>query len=735
MQRVVVLFLVLSFARGQYPGLDEVFQWYETTMSGASRPFTLESVGALADVVNKAVPSLTAQNGSAFSLSNPSDQMKMIDASGKPGGGLLEGHVQFFGDFDQCIDLGNDVARYCLVSTTLLSPVPPNDVVLPNVAWGLCTNASNNESAVKEIALNILGKVFKITSMDVTCHKEKSYTPTALFLIVIFSLLGLLILLSTLYDIIILTKKQSPSTESKVEFKLTETAGIESDDKSGLLNKKEEEEEEEVEEEGDKDQITEEVQIEIKGNKRNEDERSCRMGLFLAFSMARNLPKLLNTKTQSKSIDCLHGIRALSMFWVILGHCYLWLIYSGAVANFVSASTILHEFPFQAVINAVFAVDTFFFLSGLLVMFLAYQHLKANDGRFPWLSFYLHRLWRLTPTYLVALLVIWQLLPYFNDGPVWDKSLPPVITTPCNSYWWTNLLYVNNFYPNKFTGECMAWTWYLANDMQMYILSPLIIIPAYKFGLVGLLVPLAICLVAVFGCLIGLSAKYGFPANAVVAAQFGDGKGYENVVYDKFYTRASPYLIGLFLGYCLARIATEQHFPSNRYLTMIQKRKRYIIPVAWCLAFFLGLVLVYGLYDYNRGYERPKSVSILYIAFSTFSWGLALAILVYLCHAGHGGIINGILSWSGWVPLSRLTYSAYLIHPAVLSYINFSTRSAIFFSHSFMAFRYVSVLGISYLCALLLSLSIEYPCAAIEKVLRNLKVKHPKILTKFVRRR
>ena len=87
---------------------------------------------------------------------------------------------------------------------------------------------------------------------------------------VIFSLLGLLILLSTLYDIIILTKKQSPSTESKVEFKLTETAGIESDDKSGLLNKKEEEEEEEVEEEGDKDQITEEVQIEIKGNKRNE---------------------------------------------------------------------------------------------------------------------------------------------------------------------------------------------------------------------------------------------------------------------------------------------------------------------------------------------------------------------------------------------------------------------------------------------------------------------------------
>lgn len=27
--------------------------------------------------------------------------------------------------------------------------------------------------------------------------------------------------------------------------------------------------------------------------------------------------------------------------------------------------------------------------------------------------------------------------------------------------------------------ECMAWTWYLANDMQFFILSPFIIIPLY----------------------------------------------------------------------------------------------------------------------------------------------------------------------------------------------------------------------------------------------------------------
>jgi hypothetical protein len=47
-------------------------------------------------------------------------------------------------------------------------------------------------------------------------------------------------------------------------------------------------------------------------------------------------------------------------------------------------------------------------------------------------------------------------------------------TNHCREYWWTNLLNVNNFYPADFHATCMSWTWYLANDMQFYVVALII---------------------------------------------------------------------------------------------------------------------------------------------------------------------------------------------------------------------------------------------------------------------
>ena len=50
---------------------------------------------------------------------------------------------------------------------------------------------------------------------------------------------------------------------------------------------------------------------------------------LLCFSVYTNGAKVLDTKTGPGSIDCIHGIRFLSMSWVVLGHVFI----SGAQLN------------------------------------------------------------------------------------------------------------------------------------------------------------------------------------------------------------------------------------------------------------------------------------------------------------------------------------------------------------------------------------------------------------------
>ncbi|XP_065828414.1 nose resistant to fluoxetine protein 6-like [Oscarella lobularis] len=699
------LFSIVSVAQGYTPAASDAFRRF---ISSDQRSYpTKEAFDSLFLNLAKNVTPPLPHIGP--------DITRMIDATGKPGSGILTGNTQFLGDFDECESLGSDVSKYCLFSAALdAKPTPKNETTLlsnfsiPLFRWGLCINHTTNETLLNMTLFTELNRNFTPTSIEFICYKEKSLSNGAIVTIVFFSLLGLVVLISTLYDIIHVHMSErsiqrlngsspgfvAPSTKSVNIVTSGSTTKSDDSDVTNLLSSI--------------------------GSLKPARGTSRLMALLNAFSLARNLPKLLDTQVQAKSIQCLHGIRTLSMFWVILGHSYVWFGYVFNVANPLMTANFTKQFAFQGVSSAFLSVDTFFFISGLLVMYLLYQRLESNLGHFPWFNFYFHRVWRLTPTYFVALVILWTLLLNTNDGPFWDRNVPK-LTSPCNDYWWTNMLYINNFYPTDFYGQCMGWAWYLACDMQMYVLTPFIIYPAYRYGVAGLLVPLTLCLAGVYITLISLSVVYHFPPNAMLGGTNEAGSvsnEYTEMVYKRFYTRAAPYLIGLLFGYILAR---RNQFSKGTFLKWVLQRKRFLVPIAWGVAFALGLTVVYGLYKYNNFDQQqidsfPQTLSVLYVTFQTSLWAIALSILIFLCCTGHGGLINSILSWGGWIPLSRLTYSAYLLHPLVLSYISFSSREVLFISHPIVVFRFVATIGLSYLFAALLSLCIEYPSAAIEKV-------------------
>ena len=64
--------------------------------------------------------------------------------------------------------------------------------------------------------------------------------------------------------------------------------------------------------------------------------------------------------------------------------------------------------------------------------------------------------YRLTPTYMFVLLFYAKMTGFLGEGPLWYKEQR---NPACDKYWWTNLLYINNFWPKGFQSEVCVWVW------------------------------------------------------------------------------------------------------------------------------------------------------------------------------------------------------------------------------------------------------------------------------------
>ncbi|EDO47385.1 predicted protein [Nematostella vectensis] len=429
--------------------------------------------------------------------------------------------------------------------------------------------------------------------------------------------------------------------------------------------------------------------------------------LLLCFSLTKNAGRIMDMDVPADAITSLNGMRFISMTWVILGHTYLWMLSTGVVNNYKTALEIVHRFSFQAINNAFLSVDSFFFLSGLLMAYLGLRQMNRRNGHLPLLQFYLHRFLRLTPTYMFVIWFYVSLEPHLGSGPLWYTH--QMGNPACEKYWWTNVLYINNFYPNELIKECLGWSWYLANDMQFFAISPVLLYMIYRY-FTGLFAGVGGLLAASFvvtGVLIGY---YKLPV--ALAGEIEGGQDYTNMIYVKPYCRIAPYLVGLALGYLF-------HKDKQRTSLLHFRPVMVFILLGWIVAIVCGLASLYGLYKNFRTHPEPFNMTenVIYGVFGRFAWAVALAWVIYTCHTGVGGTINSILSARIWIPLSRLTYSAYLLHPIVLGVFYSSFQSTITYTDSLLVFYFVAIVAVSYACAFVLALMVEFPTMQLEKLI------------------
>ena len=677
----------------------------EQEAASAPNDFSIENCAADLGILGEAIqPVKMIGNG----VMNLSGLALALDAAGKVPAGLLQslGASSFRGNMEECqmitVPMNHSSEMYYGSLTLTLSSIATHRPLFPPFREELCLPSSCNLSAIELVlaelnkTLNSIGLYIDPATTTYTAYSMKGQplSSGAIVMIFVCSAILLLVFISTVVDKvwpawIEIRRQQKFQLKSKslqeaeanlpeVEPKLPEYKPLLGNAKRASCNKR-----------------LEQFLYEI----------------VTAFSLYKNIPLILATHQPPSAITSINGVRVISMFWVIMGHVYTFTIQIFPITRNLMyvGLTVLPRFASQVIVNGFLSVDSFFFLSGVLVSYLTLREMKRRKGRFPLVSYYLHRIFRLTPTYMFLLFFFWVFPVYLNQGTPTIQSIAVPQQENCQNYWWTNLLYINNFYPWKLERECMSWSWYLANDMQFFVISPLIIIPLFVWFPGGVIAS-GILLLASFFVTGFITGFYRFPASEFFNLAWGlptqpNSPDYQSEVYIKPYCRIGPYIIGLLLG-AIFYYNIKPKFP--KYLNWL------FYLTLWAIAVAIGMSIVYGLYSGFQGREFSQAENILYSMFSHTGWGIALALLLYVCHYGYGGPINSFLSMPFWVPLSRLTFNAYLTHPIVMIAIFGSERDTMYYTDITMAVYIVACVVLSYGAAGVVSIVVEFPVANVE---------------------
>ncbi|PVD37159.1 hypothetical protein C0Q70_04154 [Pomacea canaliculata] len=427
--------------------------------------------------------------------------------------------------------------------------------------------------------------------------------------------------------------------------------------------------------------------------------------VLLCFSFLRNLRRLL-CEGSADMLFTLNGVRVMSIFWIVLGNTISLLNKTSSVmANNVDTVKIAQSFWMQAIINSTFAADSFFVLSGCLVAYhflhsKTHKLLKTNGKRVFSLRglvlFYFHRLMRLLPCFYVAIVLYTVLLPYMGQGPRWkgtDKGLQQ-----CQDHWWANAFFFSNFY--KADDMCMPWTYYLVNDFQFYLLSPLVLYPLLLKPLLGgFLIVLLVAIQIVSTCLL---------MNNINGNMLNMEEGYFDEVYVKPYCRVGAFAVGMALGYFLHSTEHRVYF------------RKLPLFLGWTLSLCTIGTVVYVTHTENQpdGQRWTRLQSAVYEALSRPAWAMSVSWIIFTSTVGQGGFINSFLSWSPFVAMCRLTYGVYLLHPILITVVLNSSRFPIYLHFGSLIYMYVANLVCSYGIGFLLIALVECPFTKLDILMR-----------------
>jgi len=330
-----------------------------------------------------------------------------------------------------------------------------------------------------------------------------------------------------------------------------------------------------------------------------------------------------------------------------------------------------------------------------------------------WLRFL--RIW---PVYSLVFLGYWKFYSYALDGPVSGIVANNDIES-CNAQWPFMLTFLTNWTYGiweKAYPYCMSWYWYIPNDFQYFSIAIFSLVlyarkPKIFFIVFGLM---NACLMAVEGWVIW-DLSFG-PNLLDIAANVDYYKQY----YLKFYTRSSPFFIGVIFGIWFAKYKRDVKgniTSKTRNFFELIKDSKWLSFILWASGLFLMLGITFSTY-WSYDTPWPRAVNFLYNFLSRRLYVIGLFMFCFPLMQGNLYILGGWFGHDIFLPLAKLSFSVYIVHPLLVRYVIFNVRQPIFFNGYYINTLGVGLVVASYLVAILACTLFEMPFQNVRNIFK-----------------
>lgn len=438
-------------------------------------------------------------------------------------------------------------------------------------------------------------------------------------------------------------------------------------------------------------------------------------------------------RVNNKKPIFLYAIKLAILLWILLVGLISQIEFQ-FMREMLPLRDMIMSLPMQFLVNSSLQFDTL-----ILIAAFIYSYENINSNFIDLLKYNVAKYWRLMPSImlLTALTIITPLL-YQSKSPIWDDFVDGPAEA-CKSNGYLNLFFIQNELLN-YKDICLPQTWIFCVELQLSLLTIPLVYQLNghfdrnhgKFSLTSKPVVQLISMIGL-GCLLNYINVYYHSLPPAWFLTFPD-KEDRSQYYSLHLARTSSHLIsfatGILCGH-LCRCRSVNNFSGRPY----GRKSCHALMVA--TAGLLMGAIIFGTHAWSlsgRAHLDWPLASALYASLAPLGWSLAWSLILFRLvvpswsseksEEAASGTLSSLLQSSGplLVRLGRLGFLAYLINPYINMLVFAVQEQTIFSSIIMMAHTYIGNVFFTFLLAFFVSLLVELPARRfIKKILLGSK--------------